>query len=344
VADTVMVIGGSGFIGSHLLKLLVQRGDSAINYDIRPWSRELAWMMEPFRREIVFEQGGVESWPRLCAAIKEHKVDRIVHAAAPVNLAYLSREPKVAFDVIAQGTVNVLEAVRLLDVKRLVFLSSIGVLPTIQYEPIDANHPTVMATEGPGAAAYGAGKLAGEAFCWAYRHAFDLDFVTIRPSAVYGFGSRNPIYIKPMVEESLKGRAVRFDSGREFPRDYTHVEDVVGVILAALDVPAERLKHRVFYAATGRALATAGELAEMVKEMIPSADIQIESGLSYADRLEIRYRGLSDIGPVKDQLGYELNYPRLRDGLAQFIASYRDYMLAHGETPADVVMRSRAAC
>jgi UDP-glucuronate 4-epimerase len=339
-----MVIGGSGFIGSHLLGRLVQRGHRAISYDIRPCSGELAWMTEPARAEIVYEQGGVESWPRLCAAIKAHQVKRIVHAAAPVNLAYLSREPKVAFDVIAQGTVNVLEAVRLLDVERLVFVSSIGVLPTIQYEPIDANHPTVLAAEGPGAAAYGAGKLAGEAFCWAYRHAFDLDFVTIRPSAVYGFGSGNPIYIKPMVEESLRGRAVRFASGREFPRDYTHVEDVVGVILAALDVPEQRLQHRVFYAATGQPLVTAGELAGMIKEMIPSADIEIQPGLSYADRLEIRYRGLTDVGPVKRQLGYELKYPKLRDGLAEYVGAYRDYMLAHGESPAEVVLPGSAAC
>lgn len=340
MADTVMVIGGSGFIGSHLLKQLVERGHRAVNYDIRPWDGELAWMIEPVGGGIVYEQGGVETWPRLCAAIKQHQVRRIVHAAAPVNLAYLSREPKAAFDIIAQGTVNVLEAVRLLDVERLVFLSSIAVLPSIQYEPVDANHPTVLATEGPGAAAYGAGKLAGEAFCWAYRHAFGLDFVTIRPSAVYGFGSRNPIYIKPMVEESLKGQAVRFDSGREFPRDYTHVEDVVGVILAALGVSAERLEHRVFYAATGHPLVTAGELAELVKEMIPSADIGIKSGLSDADELEIRYRGLTDMEPVKEQLGYKLRYSSLRDGLARFIATYCRYMLAHGQTPVDVVLPS----
>jgi len=341
LAQTVMVIGGSGFIGTHLLKQLVQRGHRVINYDIRPWSGELEWMIEPFKAAIVYEQGSVEGWPRLCAVIKAHDVKRLVHAASPINLAYLSREPKAAFDIIAQGTVNVLEAVRLMDVERLVFLSSIAVLPTVQYEPIDANHPTVMANEGPGAAAYGAGKLAGEGFCWAYRHAFDLDFVTVRPSAVYGFGSRNPIYIKPMVEESLRGRAVRFESGREFPRDYTHVEDVVGVIMAALDVAGERLQHRVFYAATGQPLVTAGELAGLVKKMIPSADIQIQSGLSYADRLEIRYRGLTDMLPVKEQLGYELKYAQLSDGLAEFISTYRSYILGCGETPADVVLPNR---
>lgn len=336
MADTVMVIGGSGFIGSHLSKHLVERGDRVINYDIRPWAGELDWMMEPYKKGVTYELGGVENWPQLCAVVKKHKVNKIAHAAAPINLAYLSRAPKVAFDIIANGTVNVLETVRLMDVERLVFFSSIAVLPTIQYEPVDANHPTVMATEGPGSAAYGAGKLAGEAFCWAYRHAFNIDFVTIRPSAVYGFGSRNPIYIKPMVEGALRGEPVRFDSGREFPRDYTHVEDVVGVVLAALNVPSERLEYRVFYVATGQPLVTAGELAEMVKEMIPSADIEIKPGLSYADKLEIRYRGLTDMKPVEEQLGYKVKYANLRDGLAEFIARYREYMIAHGQTPAEL--------
>lgn len=336
MADTVMVIGGSGFIGSHLVEHLVERGDQVINYDIRPWAGELDWMMEPSKKGIVYEQGAVENWPQLCAVVKKHKVNKIVHAAAPVNLAYLSRAPKVAFDIIAAGTVNVLETVRLMDVERLVFFSTIAVLPTIQYQPIDANHPTVMATEGPGSAAYGAGKLAGEAFCWAYRHAFEVDFVVIRPSAVYGFGSSNPIYINPMVEGALRGEPVRFESGREFPRDYTHVDDVVGIATAALDVPSERLKHRVFYAATGQPLVTAGQVAELVKEMVPSADIEIKPGLSYADKLEIRYRGVTDMKPVEEQLGYKLKYANLREGLAEFVARYREYMIAHGQVPAEV--------
>jgi len=337
VADTVMVIGGSGFIGSYLGRHLVERGDRVVNYDIRPWMGELDWMIGPYKRGITYERGSVENWSQLCAVVKKHKVNKVAHAAAPIDLAYLSQAPKVAFDIIANGTVNVLETVRLMDVERLVFFSSIAVLPTIQYEPVDANHPTVMADEGPGSAAYGAAKLSGEAFCWAYHHGLGVDFVTIRPSAVYGFGSGNPIYIKPIVEGALRGEPVRFPSGREFPRDYTHVEDVAGVALAALNVPSEKLKHRVFYAATGQPLVTAGEIAEMVKDMIPSADIEIKPGLSDADRLEIRYRGLTDMKTVEEQLGYKLKYANVRDGIAEYIARYRQYMIAHGQTPAETV-------
>ena len=336
MADTVIVIGGSGFIGSYLVKSLAQRGDQVVNYDIRPWGGLMDWMMTPYKKDVLYEQGGVENWPQLCAVIKKHKVNKVAHAAAPIDLAYLSRAPKVAFDIIAAGTVNVLEAVRLMDVQRLVFFSSIAVLPTIQYQPVDANHPTLMASEGPGSAAYGAGKIAGEAFCWAYRHAFNLDFVTIRPSAVYGFGSGNPIYINPMVEGALRGEPVRFESGKEFPRDYTHVEDVVGISVAALNVPSESLKHRVFFAATGQPLVTAGQVAELVRELIPSADIQIKSGLSYADKLEIRYRGVTDMRPVEEQLGYKLKYPILRDGMLEFIERYSEYLVSQGKKPTEV--------
>lgn len=334
MAETVMVTGGSGFIGSHTIKALITRGERVVNYDLRLPIGPLAWLMEPFHSEVIFEQGSVENWAQLCAVTKKHRVTKIVHAATPVNLAYLSKTPKVAFDIIAAGTVNVLEASRLMDVQRLIYLSSIAVLPSLQYQPVDTNHPTMLATEGTGSAAYGAGKVAGEAFCWAYQHAYNTDFVTIRPSAVYGFGSGNPIYINPMVEGALRGEPVRFDSGREFPRDYTHVEDVAGITLAAMDAPAEKLLHRVFFAATGRPLVTAGTLATIIKEMIPSADIEIQTGLSYADMLEIRYRGVADMRPVEEQLGYSLRFADIRDGLQEFIGQYSKYLMAQGITPA----------
>jgi len=324
--DRVMVIGGSGFIGSYLSRALVARGDQVINYDIRPWDQEMAWVMKACREEIHFEQGGVENWPHLLAVAQKYKVNKIAHLAAPIRSDLLSRLPKLAFDVIVTGTVNVLETARLLEVERLVYFSSIGVLPTIQYEPIDGDHPTLMAAEGPGSGAYGAGKLAGEAFCWAYRQSYNIDFVIIRPSATYGFGTKNPIYLNQMVEGALRGEPVRFDHGRQVPRDYVHVEDVAGIGLACLDVPTEKLQHRVFYAASGKPLLTAGDVAEIVTEMIPTADIDIQPGLSFLDTLEVRFRGILDVKPVEEQLGYTLKYVNIREGIAELMARYRDYL------------------
>jgi nucleoside-diphosphate-sugar epimerase len=187
-----------------------------------------------------------------------------------------------------------------------------------------------MGTEGPGGGFYAAAKVASEAFCWAYHQAFGVDFIILRPSAVYGFGMRYPIYIKPMVENAVRGLPTRFERGREFPRDYTHVADVAQATLKAVDIPAEAVVDRTFYAATGRPLVTAGQVAEVVKKLIPGADIQIGSGLSEADMIEIRYRGVLSVDNAREQLGYEPEFADLERGVANYIQWYRQYLAEQG--------------
>jgi UDP-glucose 4-epimerase len=326
MADTIFIIGGSGFIGTHLCKQLATRGDRVINYDMRPWGPQLEWLIGEQKDAITFEQGGIENWAQLMAAVKKHRPNKIAHLAAPIDLLGLNRNPKIAFDVMAGGTINVLEACRLYDVERLVFFSSIGVLPAVQYQPIDANHPTLMADQGPGSGAYGAGKVAGEAFCWAYRSGYGLDFVIIRPSAAYGFYTTNPtIFINRMVEAAVRGEALTFESGREFPRDYTHVHDIAGIAAAALNAPSEQLTHRVFYAATGQKLVTAGEVADIINTLVPGAAIHMASGLSELDKLGIKFRGMHDMQPVKEQLGYDVKFADIRDGIREYVETTRKY-------------------
>jgi nucleoside-diphosphate-sugar epimerase len=207
-----------------------------------------------------------------------------------------------------------------------VYFSSIAVLPGIQYEPVDVAHPVFLGTEGPGGGFYAAAKVASEAFCWAYHQAFGLDFIVLRPSAVYGFGMRYPIYIKPMVENSVRGLPTRFERGREFPRDYTHAADVAQAAIKAVDIPADQVRDRIFYAATGRPLVTAGQVAEVVKKLIPGADIEIGSGLSKADLIEIRYRGVLSIDNAREQLGYEPEFADIEQGVANYIELYRGYL------------------
>jgi nucleoside-diphosphate-sugar epimerase len=232
-----------------------------------------------------------------------------------------------AFRINVGGAMNVLEAVRLFNLQRMVYFSSIGVLPTVQYQPIDASHPVLLPEEGPGSSFYGAAKVSSEAFCFAYHQSFKIDFITIRPSAVYGFGMQWPIFIKPMVENSVRGLPTRFEKGREFPRDYTHVEDVVQITVKALEIPADKVQDRVFYGATGRPLVTAGQVAEAVKSFIPNADIEIGSGLSEEHLIEINYRGIISIKNGQEQLGYQPRFADIRDGVMNYIETYRRYLL-----------------
>jgi UDP-glucose 4-epimerase len=332
----VLITGGSGFIGTHLGRLLVERGDKVINFDIQPRSAPLAWYLGPLEREIVFQKGDVAHWPQLLGAMCKYRPNKIVHLAASIDLASLDENPKQVYDGMVGGTVNVLEAMRLLGgVERLVNFSSIGVLPSRQYEPIDCNHPTLMAAEGP-AGVYGAGKVAGEAFCWAYADLFDLDVIQLRPSAAYGFLTRNEIFMNALLEGALRGEAVRLPHGASVPRDYTHVHDIAGIAAAALSVPASRLRHRVFYAASGmNPLVTAGEVAQIVREMVPGADVDIgPTNTPHIERHDLKFRGVLDVQPVEEQLGYRIRYRDIREGMNEYADRYCEYLVSQGITPA----------
>jgi nucleoside-diphosphate-sugar epimerase len=101
--------------------------------------------------------------------------------------------------------------------------------------------------------------------------------------------------------------------------------------MKAAHVPADRVKDRVFFVATGLPLVTAGEVAEVVKKLIPGADIEIGSGLSEADLIEIRYRGLMSINNAKEQLSYEPQFAEIEKGVSDYIKWYRQYLAEQGE-------------
>jgi nucleoside-diphosphate-sugar epimerase len=331
---TILVTGGAGFIGGHVVRKLAERGDRVVLFDAGEPRGETAWLLRPVIERVTCVAGNVDSWAEVMASAKAHRPDAIVHTAAIGDPAAVHRRPHLALRVNVEGTLNVLEAARLFDVKRVVVFSSIGALPGIRYQPVDAAHPVILPDEGPGSGFYGASKVACEAFCFGHRQAFGTDFIVLRPSAVYGFSMRHPIFIKPMVEDAVRGGKTRFASGREFPRDYTHVQDVAQLTLRALDAPVQAVRDRILYAATGQPLRTAGEVAQIVRRAVPGADIDIGPGLSETDRLEIRYRGVLSIDSARKQLGYEPRYAALEDGVAEYVSTYRQYLQEQQGPPA----------
>ncbi|MCI0627021.1 MAG: NAD(P)-dependent oxidoreductase [Acidobacteria bacterium] len=337
MSDTVLVTGGSGFIGTHLCRSLVEKGDKVINFDLYPRQGPLAWLMQPIEKEIVLEKGDVANLSQLIAVMRKQQPNKIAHLAASIDMESMDSYPMQGHDKMVGGTVNLLEATRLLGgVDRLVNFSSIGVLPTRQYEPIDCDHPTLMAAEGPASGIYGAGKVAGEAFCWAYADLFNLDIVQLRPSAAYGFFTSNSIFINDMLEGALRGERVRVPHGRYLPRDYTHVHDIAGIAVAALNAPASQLRHRVFYAASGmNPLVNGGQVADIVREMIPGADVEIgETMTPMIERYDLKMRGVHDVRPVEEQLGYRIQYRDVRAGMKEYADRHCEFLISQGKTPA----------
>ena len=241
--------------------------------------------------------GGVDDWSRVVEVVNRYRPRYVIHMA--VTQAAKHRHLNVTVNVV--GTINALEAARLFDVERVVFFSSVLVVPRVQYEPVDAAHPIILPREGPHGGFYGASKLAGEAFCFAYQENFGLDVRIIRPTSVYGHGMSWPTYIKLMVEGAVRGEPVSFDHGGPFAMDYVHVEDVASLAVALLETPEDA--DRVFYASTGGPLVANAELARIVMDLVPGAEITLGDQLSEENQNDLPFIGRMSIDNARNQLG-----------------------------------------
>jgi len=206
MSDKVLVTGGTGFIGTYVVRELLEAGRDVVAFDVRGLTDEGRFLLEGRADDFTLEQGSIEDWSRVLHVVEQHRPVDIVHLATITHPVFLFTNPMPGFRINLEGTMNVLEATRFFDVRRLVYFSSIGVLPARQYEPIDAAHPIFLPRDSVPTGVYGASKIAAEAFCFAYNQAFGTDFRTIRPSAVYGLGMQWPIYVKPMVEAPSAAR------------------------------------------------------------------------------------------------------------------------------------------
>ncbi len=272
--------------------------------------------------------GSIGNLPDLIAKVQSIKPSAIVHVAANVDVPALLRDPYLAFVENVTGTINVFEAARLLGVRKVIFFSSIGVLPPRRYEPIDVDHPLILARRGPGTGAYGAAKASGELFAYAYSQAYDLDVRIIRPSAVYGFGMpwHSANNIKELVEPAVRGETAELASGGTIPRDYTHVQDVADLTIAILHAGDDT--DRIFYAATGEALADANDIAKIIMDLIPGANISVSAVSTPLDEMEASFRGVLSIANAREQLDWAPKFTPLREGISEYISRYRDF-LAH---------------
>jgi nucleoside-diphosphate-sugar epimerase len=319
--STIMITGGSGFLGTYVTRSLAERGDHVVNFDAVGPPPLLAALTAPFEQQIIFVRGQVLDLAGLLRAVQQYKVERIFHAAALYDPPYSLDDPAITYQVNVTGTINVLEATRLLGVQRVVQSSSIAVYASRQYEPIDERHPISLPSAGNPLGPYGASKAAAEIVGLTYYSTNGVDFVALRNSAIYGYGMRYPMYIKPMIENSLRGQPTRFATGGDMRRDYTHVKDVTQAVIKALDVPSSALSQRVFNIGSG-SMHSAAQVAETVRAIIPNADIEIGAGLSELEQNDMRARGTLDLTAARQQLLYEPQYT-LDAGIHDYVEMFR---------------------
>ena len=200
----VLVTGGCGFIGSHLVRALLSQGREVVVFD--NLSTGFEQNLAPGARLV---RGDVRHEGQIARAVET--ADVVFHLAANSNTTVSINAPRADFETNTQGTFNVLEAALNAQVEKVVYVSSASVYGVPQSTPIGEHHPI-----GP-FVPYGASKFSGEIFCNIFYETYDLPVVIVRPFCVYGPGE-NPEVALVEVSRYLLAPEWQADSRRRRSR------------------------------------------------------------------------------------------------------------------------------
>lgn len=261
----ILVTGGAGFIGSHLLDVLAADNDVRVLDDFSTGRRENLAQHQSNRRVEVFE-GDICKVADLRRAID--RVDVVFHLACR-GVRHSIGHPQENHHVNATGTLNLLKAARSGGVARLVHVSSSEVYGTARQVPMDELHPCRPET------VYGAAKLAGEAYARAYHQTYGVPTVVVRPFNNFGprshFEGDSGEVIPRFIVWALNGQpAVVFGDGRQ-TRDFIYVEETARWLKAIAE--CDRLVGRTINLGSGVETSVL-ELAEMIYREAGHPEVQ----------------------------------------------------------------------
>ena len=261
---SILVIGGAGFIGRRMIPILVGAGQSVTCMDIDAAGATAAFARHGDKVKVV--RGDVTQFDDVIGAVQEAKAERLV------NLSYFIGDlaPHVAFKLDIQGMDNCFEAARRMGVKHTVFASSVAVSGQ------QSKFGERLVHEGDerhGETQYAVNKIINEWQAHDYRRAYGMTITCIRPANVTGpdkkFGSID--HVNCMCQPA-RGKAVEFPHA-DAMRCVIHVEDMAEAF--ARVALADKPRHTTYN--SGGTTVSIGELAGLVKEILPGADIRFKA-------------------------------------------------------------------
>lgn len=230
----------------------------------------------------------------------------ILHCGAFSGPMVARDDPSAMVAVNITGTANVLELARIHAVPRVVFCSSVsaygntpeGPSPVPEATPL---HPTTV---------YGASKAAGEALIDGYAAQYGLDGLSLRLGWVYGPRRTTDCTIREMLRHALAGQPFRLAFGADQHRQYVHVDDVARALIRALDAPHPAQRA---YNINGASCVTLGEIAAIVRRLVPGAVIDVGPGADPTDDRQHTF----DLGAAARDLGFTPAIT-LEDGIRRY--------------------------
>ena len=227
----ILVTGADGFIGSHLVEMLVNKGDHVKALSQYNSFNDWGWLEDIGCKDEIEVLTGNVCDPNYCKHIT-NDVDVIYHLAALIAIPYSYIAPDSYVDTNIRGTLNICQAARDNGVKRVIHTSTSEVYGTAQYVPIDEKHP--LQPQSP----YSATKIAADAMAMSFYNAFDLPVTIARPFNTYGPRQSARAVIPTIITQIANGKK-KIKLGDVSPtRDFNYVEDTCQgfIALAESDV------------------------------------------------------------------------------------------------------------
>jgi UDP-glucose 4-epimerase len=311
-----ILITGAGLIGAHSARHAVDAGNKVVLFDLSPNRDYIGKIVGKDRADVV--AADIRDLPALLTALERFKVDTLVHTAGLIGSRVQENSYTGATNNIL-GTINILEAARLRQLRRMVYISTFGVYdrPKINDSVVRESHPI------GGHNLYATTKVCSEHLVHAYAAMYKLDTAILRPGGVFGRGfyvggSTVGKVMRDLAVNIIKGEPITLDANIYGLNEYVYGKDVgLAVFLAC---QKENLKQRIYNAGSG-VVSGPEDLAQAVRELSPNTQVTV-SGTVKVDKSKTIPL---DLSVSKEELGYA---PRF--SLKEALRDYMDELWADG--------------
>jgi UDP-glucuronate 4-epimerase len=314
--QSILVTGAAGFIGFHLARKLLEKGNRVIGVDnLNPYydvtlKRARLDRLKPLNGFLFFQED-IQNLSGLKEIFQNHSIGRICNLAAQAGVRYSLKDPFSYQKSNLEGFLNLLELAREYEVSNFVYASSSSVYgdnPRIPFSVDDRVDSPVSL--------YGATKKANELMAYAYNHLFGIPCTGLRFFTVYGPWGRPDMALFLFTDAILNNRAINVYNYGRMKRDFTYVDDVVEGTIAALEKP---FAYEVFNLGNSDPIELM-DFIGIIEEQLGREAKKNLMPLQPGDVLETS----ADIGKSKDMLGFSPKTP-IREGIKKFLAWYREY-------------------
>jgi len=214
----ILITGATGFIGSHLTESMVEKGYSVIAFDRYNSNNDWGWLEQSqYKNDFQVILGDIRDYDSVSKAMDG--CDAVFHLAALIGIPYSYISPLAYIRTNIEGTYNVLEAAKNLNIEQVLITSTSETYGTAQYVPIDEKHPLV------GQSPYSASKIAADQLAISYYKSFKLPVKIVRPFNTYGPRQSARAIIPTIISQLLNGKT-EIELGNLSPtRDLAFVKD-----------------------------------------------------------------------------------------------------------------------